>query len=198
MNAFLRSVEEQARARALLRGDNPVARVVCEKCESDRLTLIAFQCGVLLCSTCLLQIYRGFDQVMAPCKQCMVPHEQFGLMLTTVGTIRYWFFQKTTVKLILDCLSRGYFWSGQASGLINVVELMVNEEDMVQERMTMLVKLRRERVMMSELFAYQGGWALAPQAIQDGFLKQLEVNSELIYLVDNCFFELYWLNVENF
>ena len=170
--------------------------MVCERCEAERLTLLIYECGVMHCSACFLLGFRNNGGALAPCGQCLVVHEQVGLLLTSTGRIRHWFGEKRLVLLLIDLINRGYFWH-DVPAMLSAEELLEGEQVLIEARESRLFHLRVERAEMSSLFTYQGGWALAPQTIQDLYLKQLDVNSDLLYLVDNCYFELFWLNVEN-
>ena len=114
-NEFFRMVEARGRARAIGRGEPPAAvRVVCERCEAERLTLLIYQCGVMLCSTCFMLAFRnnnnGVRGELVACGQCSIAHEQIGLLLASTGTVRYWFGERKLVLLLTDLINRGYFW----------------------------------------------------------------------------------------
>ena len=94
----------------MARGDQPDSRV-CERCASRRISLVVFPCGVLMCSTCLLQGYQSQgERVIDRCLQCQVEHRSLGLLLVSTGRIRHWFEEARFVRLLMDLMAVGYFW----------------------------------------------------------------------------------------
>ena len=159
--------------------------------------MIVYECGVLVCSTCFVQVNRTHGE-SAWCEYCGRSHQRLGVFLSSVQRIRHWFDESRLINLLDDTIGRGYFWRNQglALGSAGGMEALEDDVELIEDRLERLYHLRQKRAELCGMFARQGGWSLAPQILQDLFLKELEVNLDLLYLSENCFYELFWLNKE--
>ena len=95
----------------------------------------------------------------------------------------------------MDLMAVGYFWV-EAPGLQTALDMTLAGDEHEAGRVQMLAHLRTERRQINELFMAMGWYPMCPQVLMDTILKQMEVNSDILYLTDSCYYELLWLNGE--
>ena len=84
----------------------------------------------------------------------------------------------------------------EAPGLQTALDMALAEDEHEAGRVQMLAHLRTERVKINELFMSMGWYPVCPQVLRDTILKQMKINSDMLYLADSCYYELLWLNGE--